>query len=107
MTTTKRIVRWETYNRDKDNMIASHLNGYWTVLSFGAKKTRGKAKEIPVRQYRVSKDEAGNVTCTCEDFLKNNSVCKHQLAVWMKARQEKKQEEAEREERVKAAIARW
>ncbi len=107
MTTTKRIVRWETYEKDKDNMIASHLNGYWTVLSFGARKTRSKAKEIPVRQYRVSKDQAGNVNCTCDDFVKNNSVCKHQLKVWEKAKTEKKQQEAEREARVKAAMARW
>jgi len=106
MVTTKRIVRWETYEKDKDNMIASHFDGYWVVMNFG-KKTNTKKKEIPVRQYKVSKDEAGNVTCTCEDFVKNNSVCKHQLKVWVKARTEKKQQEAEREARVKAAIARW
>lgn len=48
MVTTKRIVRWETYEKDKDNMIASHFNGYWVVMNFG-KKTKTRKKEIPVR----------------------------------------------------------
>ncbi len=106
MVTTKRIVRWETYEKDKDNMIATHFEGYWVVLNFG-KKTKTNKKEIPVRQYRVSKDEAGNVSCTCEDFLKNNSICKHQLKVWVKAKAEKKQQEEEREARVLQAVSRW
>ncbi|MEQ8187158.1 MAG: SWIM zinc finger family protein [Candidatus Eremiobacterota bacterium] len=106
MVASKRIVRWETYERDKDNMIASYLNGYWTVLSFG-KKTKTSKKEIPVRQYRVSKDQAGNVTCTCDDFIKNNSICKHQIKVWEKARQDKKQAAEQKKQEIEKIIARW
>lgn len=102
---TGKLVRWESYERDKDNMTVSKWKDYYIVLSFGAKKTRSKAKEIPVRQYRVWK-ENGEVKCNCPS-AERGEICKHQLAVWMKTKNEKQQEEAEREARVKAAIARW
>ena len=31
--------------------------------------------------YRVSYDETGATGCTCEDYARRGSVCKHQLAV--------------------------
>jgi hypothetical protein len=106
MTSTKRIVRWETYERDKNNLLVSKWQNHYIVLNLGTGKGKSK-KAHEVRQYKVSKDEAGNVSCTCDDFLKNNSVCKHQLAVWVKARTEKKQQNEERKARVLQAVSKW
>lgn len=103
---TGKLVRWESYERDRANLIVSKWENYYIVLNLGTQKKRSK-KDSPVRQYKVSKDKAGNVTCTCKDFTENNTICKHALAVWMKAKVERQQQEAEREARVKAAIARW
>lgn len=101
---TGKLVRWESYERDKANLIVSKWENYYIVLNLGTQKKRSK-KDSPVRQYRVWKED-GEVKCNCKSAEKGE-ICKHQLAVWMKTRTDRQQEEVEREARVKAAIARW
>jgi len=102
---TGKLVRWESYFRDKDNMTVSKFQDYYIVLSFGAKKTRTKKRELPVRQYKVWK-ENGEVHCNCKSAEKDE-ICKHQIAVWMKAKNDRQKAEADREARVMQIIAKW
>lgn len=106
------LVRWESYERDKENMIASHFNGYWVIMNFG-KKTKTKKKEIPVRQYRVWKED-GEVHCNCPSHSEKNEICKHMILVseTVKHQNEVKQaaarqEEEERTARVLQAVSKW
>ncbi|HPZ07736.1 MAG TPA: SWIM zinc finger domain-containing protein [Candidatus Eremiobacteraeota bacterium] len=96
------LIRWESYHRDKDNMTVSHFNGYYVVLSYG-KKTKTKKKEIPVKQYNVTKDSDGKVNCTCPSHQDKNEICKHMIAVWIQAQDEREK----KTEDIQKYIARW
>lgn len=102
---TGKLVRWESYERNKDNMTVSKWKDYYIVLSFGAKKTRSKAKEIPVRQYRVWKED-GEIKCNCPS-AEEGEICKHQIAVWMKAKNDRQHAEEQKKQEIEKIIARW
>jgi len=105
------LVRYESYHRDKDSMIVSKWGNKYIVLNLKTGISK-KAKEKAIRQYSVTK-ENGEVKCNCPSAEKNE-VCKHQIAVWVKAQNEKeirqaeaRQYEEERKTRVMEAVSRW
>ncbi len=100
------LVRWESYEKDRQNLIVSKKQNCYIILNLGNGKGRSK-KNNSIRQYEVIRDSNGEGHCTCEDHIKNNTVCKHQLAVWNKAKQDRLQSEKKREVRVRMAIDRW
>jgi len=101
------LVRWESYERDKNYMVVSKWENYYVVVSFGKKPVRGTKKDRPIKTYRVTKDEAGEVHCTCPSHTEQNDICKHMLAVREKARRDRQQEEEQKKQEIEKIIARW
>lgn len=99
------LVRWESYERDKANMICSKWEHSYIVVNLGTGKGKGK-KTHEMRTYRVTRDEEKQIHCTCEDHIKNNTICKHILLVG-ETYSLKKQAERQKQEEVSKAIARW
>ncbi len=101
------LVRWESYERDKTHMIVSKWENYYIVMSLGKKAKRLPKKAREIKTYRVTKDEAGEVHCTCPSHTEQNDVCKHMIAVREKARRDKQQAEAKKKQEIEKIIARW
>jgi len=68
--------RYETYEKEKDNLIVIKVDGGYQVSNLGKAST-----------YTVTKDADGVITCTCKDYhnYKGAIRCKHIIAVGKKA----------------------
>ena len=68
--------RFETYEKEKDNLIVVRVDGGYTVSNLN------KASS-----YKVSKDANSVISCTCKDYsnFKGAIRCKHIIAVLRKA----------------------
>ena len=112
MSSTGQLIRFESYERDRKNLIVSKFNNFYAVINLG-KKTKTKKKEIAIRSYKVTKDESGEIHCTCPSNTDKNEICKHLIAVSEKARIQRetaaaaRQMKEERTSRVLEAVSRW
>lgn len=111
MSSTGQLIRFESYERDKKNLIVSKFNNFYAVINLG-KKTKTKKKEIAIRSYKVLKNENGEIHCTCPSHSEKNEICKHLIAVSEKARIQRetaaaRQMKEERTSRVLEAVSRW
>lgn len=68
--------RFETYEKEKDNLIVVRVDGGYTVSNLN------KAS-----YYSVTKGSSGNINCTCKDFTNYAGLirCKHIISVLKKA----------------------
>ena len=68
--------RYETYEKEKDNLIVSKIDGGYTVSNL---------KKASI--YTVTKDTDGVISCTCKDYINYKGAirCKHIIAVGKKA----------------------
>jgi len=68
--------RYETYEKEKDNLLVMKIDGGYQVSNLGKAST-----------YNVTKDTDGTITCTCKDYhnYKGAIRCKHIIAVGKKA----------------------
>lgn len=104
MNSKGQIVRWKSYKKDRFNLITSKWDNGYIVLNLGTGK-KG------IRQYKVTK-ENGEVHCNCYDHQENNSICKHQIAVWNYNKQQAdksviKTKKVEVPEEIQKVINRW